>query len=125
MRTGELGIVYDAGHYLYRQGEESDRMYVIQEGEVEVLATRNGREILLARCGPGDFVGEEVVLGGGGRAADARAVTPVRVLGVDRRNFLRRANEDPTLVFRLVEQLNRRVLELSEEVARLQDGREG
>jgi CRP-like cAMP-binding protein len=119
MRTGELGIVFDAGQYLFRQGEVGDRMYIIQEGEVEVIIRQGGREARVATRGPGDFVGESVIFERGKHGADVRALTSVRVLGVDRRNFLRRANQDPTLVFRIVEQLSRRVRELSEEVARL------
>jgi CRP-like cAMP-binding protein len=119
MRTGELGIVFDAGQYLCRQGEVGDRMYIIQEGEVEVIVHQGGREARVATRGAGDFVGEAVIFEHGKHPADVRALTSVRVLGVDRRNFLRRANQDPTLVFRIVEQLSRRVRELSEEVARL------
>jgi CRP/FNR family transcriptional regulator, cyclic AMP receptor protein len=124
MRTGELGIVFDAGQYLFREGEQGDRMYIIQEGEVEVIVRQGGRETRVATRGPGDFVGEAVIFERGAHAADARALTNVRVLGVDRRNFLRRANEDPTLVFRIVQQLSRRVQELGEEVARLRGGSE-
>lgn len=119
MRTGELGIEFDAGEYLFRQGEHGDRMYVILEGEVEMLLQHDGRQVRIAGCGVGDYLGEEVILEGGTRSTDARAVTRVRVLAVDRRNFLRRASKDPTLVFRLVQQLNRRVRELGDELARL------
>jgi len=124
MRTGELGIVFEVGQYLFRQGEEGDRMYTIQDGEVEVIVHQDGREVRVATRGPGDFVGEAVIFERGKHAADVRALTQVRVLGVDRRNFLRRANEDPTLVFRVVQQLSRRVRELGEEVARLRGGSE-
>jgi CRP-like cAMP-binding protein len=119
MRTGELGIIFDVGQYLFRQGEEGDRMYIIQEGEVEVIVHSEGREVRVATRGPGDFVGEAVIFERGKHAADVRALTAVRVLGADRRNFLRRANEDPTLVFRIVQQLSRRVRESEDEVARL------
>lgn len=119
MRTGELGIVFDRGQYLFRQGEAGDRMYAIQEGEVEVIVHRDGREILLATRGPGDYVGEMAIFESEKRSADVRAHTNVRVLSVDRRNFLRRMNEDPTLAFRILQQLSRRIRELSDEVARL------
>jgi CRP/FNR family cyclic AMP-dependent transcriptional regulator len=118
MRTGELGIVFDAGQYLFRQGDEGDRMYIIQEGEVELVVPQNGQDVRVAIRGPGDFVGETVVFERGRHESGARAVTHVRVLGVDRRNFLRRANEDPSLLFRVVTQLSAQVRELSAEVAR-------
>ncbi|MGE5275725.1 MAG: cyclic nucleotide-binding domain-containing protein [Acidobacteriota bacterium] len=120
MRTGELGIEFGPGQYLFRQGEDGDRMFVVLEGEVEILLQQDGRQVRIAGCGVGDYLGEEVILERGKRSADARAVTKVRVLAVDRRNFLRRASKDPTLVFRIVQQLNRRVRELGVELARLQ-----
>lgn len=119
MRTGELGIEFAAGQYLFRQGEDGDRMFVVLEGEVEILLQQDGRGVRIAGCGVGDYLGEEVIAERGKRSADARAVTKVRVLAVDRRNFLRRASKDPTLMFRIVQQLNRRVRELGTELARL------
>jgi CRP-like cAMP-binding protein len=121
LRTGELGIEFDAGTYLFRQGEGGDRLYVVLEGEVELLLTHEGWEVRIAGCGVGDTIGEEVIFAPGRRLADARAVTKVRVLGVDRRNFLRRASKDPTLVFGILKQLSRRVHELGAELARLRD----
>jgi CRP-like cAMP-binding protein len=41
------------------------------------------------------------------------------VLTVDKKNFLRRINEDPSLAFRLVESMSRRIRDLSNEIARL------
>jgi CRP-like cAMP-binding protein len=124
MRTGELGIEFAAGQYLFRQGEDGDRMFVVLEGKVEIILHQEGLEVRIARCGVGDYLGEEVIAALGKRSADARAVTKVRVLAVDRRNFLRRASKDPTLMFRIVQQLNRRVSELGTELARLRlDGR--
>lgn len=120
MRTGELGIEFDADTYLFRQGEDGDRLYVILLGEVELLLKHEGHEVRIAGCGVGDTIGEEVIFAPGRRSVDARAVTKVRVLGVDRRNFLRRASKDPTLVFGILQQLSRRVRELGAELARLQ-----
>ena len=119
MRTGELGIEFGAGAYLFRQGEGGDRLYVILEGEVDLLLKHEGHEVRIAGCGVGDTMGEEVIFEHGRHSMDARAATKVRVLGVDRRNFLRRASKDPTLVFGILRQLSRRVCELGAELARL------
>jgi CRP-like cAMP-binding protein len=45
------------------------------------------------------------------------------VLTVDKKNFMRRVHEDPSLAFRLVETMSHRIRELGEEVARLQNAR--
>jgi CRP-like cAMP-binding protein len=51
------------------------------------------------------------------RSASACSVGKARLLTVDKKNFLRRVQEDPTIAFRLVQGLTRRVRELSEDVA--------
>lgn len=119
MRTGELGISYDAGEYLFRQGEAGNRMFLILDGEVEILVREHGRPVSIATYGPGEFVGEEAVVEKGTHSSDARAITSVRMLAVDRRQFLRRLNEDPTLTLSILKQLSRRVRTLGGELARL------
>jgi CRP/FNR family cyclic AMP-dependent transcriptional regulator len=119
MSKGELGKVFADGEYIIRQGEVADCMYVIQEGEVEVLAGEDGQEVRLAVRGPGEFIGEMAVFERQVRSADVRAKGSARVLTVDKKNFLRRVHEDPSLAFRLVESMSGRIRELSEEVARL------
>ena len=119
MRTGELGISFDPGDYLFRQGEAGTRMFLILDGEVELLVREQGRTVAIATYGPGDFVGEEALVESGPYSTDGRAVTTVRMLAVDRRHFLRRLNEDPTLTLSILRQLSRRVRTLGSELAKL------
>lgn len=119
MSKGELGRVYENGAYIIRQGEVADCMYVIQDGEVEVIASQDGKEVRLAVRGPGEFIGEMAIFERQARSADVRALGSARVLTVDKKNFLRRVHEDPSLAFRLVESMSSRIRELSDEVARL------
>ena len=53
------------------------------------------------------------------RMATVRALGPARILSVDKKNFLRRVHEDPSLAYRIVQTMSRRIRELSGEVARL------
>jgi CRP/FNR family cyclic AMP-dependent transcriptional regulator len=119
MSKGELGRVYQDGEYVIREGEVADCMFVIQEGQVEVLTGPEGARVRLAVRGPGEFIGEMAIFERQARSADVRAKGTARVLTVDKKNFLRRIHEDPTLAFRLVESMSRRIRELSEEVTRL------
>lgn len=119
MSKGGLGKEYADGETIIRQGETGDSMYVIQEGQVEVIAHHGDREVRLALRGPGEFVGEMALFEREVRSADVRAVGPTRVLTVDRKNLLRRIHEDPSLAFRMIEAMSRRIRELSLEVARL------
>jgi CRP-like cAMP-binding protein len=53
------------------------------------------------------------------RSATVRALGEVRVLTVDKKNFLRRIHQDPSLAFRIVETMSLRIRELTDENARL------
>lgn len=119
METGELGKLYDDGEIIVQEGEEGDVMYVVQEGEVEVFVTRNGREVFLDTNGPGDFFGEMAIFERDVRSASVRARGEARVLTIDKKNFLRRIHEDPSLAFRIVETMSHRIRELIAEIARL------
>ena len=119
MSTGALGRLYEDGEILVRQGEPGDCMFVIQEGEVEIVIEKDGRDTVLRRAGPGEMLGEMAIFQHQVRSATVRAKGPARALTVDKKNFLRRINEDPSIAFRLVESMSSRVRELSDTVARL------
>jgi CRP-like cAMP-binding protein len=121
MASGELGKIYNDGEVIICEGEEGNCMYVIQEGQVEVLiAGENEKEIRLGVRGEGEFFGEMAIFDRDVRSATVRALGEARVLTVDKKNFMRRVHEDPSLAFRLVETMSHRIRELGEEVARLQ-----
>ncbi len=118
METGALGKVYRDGEVILRQGEVGDCIYVIQSGRVEVLHERNGHAVQLVVLGEGDTFGEIALLERGTRSATVRALGQVRVLTLDKRTILRRIHEDPSLVFRTMQGMARRIRELSAELAR-------
>lgn len=121
MTNSTLGKIYQDGEVIICEGEEGNCMYVIQEGEVEVIILgENEKEIRLAVRRQGDFFGEMAIFDRDVRSATVRALGEARVLTVDKKNFMRRVHEDPSLAFRLVETMSRRIRELGEEVARLQ-----
>ena len=122
MAEGVLGKVYEDGEVIIRQGDEGDCMFVVQDGEVEIFAERDGKEVPLRVLGPGEFLGEMSLFEREVRSATARARGKARLLTVDRKGFLRRIHEDPSLAFRVVETMSRRIRDLSAEIARLKVG---
>jgi CRP/FNR family transcriptional regulator len=119
MDMGALGKVYQDGEIIIRQGEVGNCMYVIQEGKVEVLIEKDGEEVQIAVRNEGDFIGEMAIFERDVRSATIRALGQVRMLTIDKKNFLRRISQDPSLAFRIVETLSYRIRELSEENAQL------
>ena len=122
MDTGALGKTYRDGEPIVRQGEAGGCLYVIQAGQVEVVAAKEGREVRLAVLGEGDFFGEMSILERQVRSATARALGEARVLTIDKKGFLRRVHEDPSLALRIMEKLCHRIRELDAEVLRLKGG---
>ena len=119
MSGGALGKIYQDGEVIIRQGETDDSMFVIQQGQVEIVVLRDGTETRLRVAGEGELLGEMAIFDHQPRSATARALGTVRALTVDKKNFLRRVSEDPSIAFKLVETMSRRVRELSAEVVRL------
>jgi CRP-like cAMP-binding protein len=119
--TGALGKIYEDGEIIISQGAEGDCMYVVQAGQVEVYVEKGGREIRLALRGEGDFFGEMALFEREVRSASVRACGQARVLTIDKKNFLHRIHEDPSLAFRIVQVMSRRIRELSSEVAKLKN----
>lgn len=117
MESGALGKLYKGGEVIVRQGDAGDCMYVIQSGTVEVLHQVDGNDVPIARRGEGEFFGEMSIFEREVRMATVRAVDDVRVITVDKKNLLRRIQEDPTLAFRLLQSMSNRLRQLSGEVA--------
>jgi flavin-dependent dehydrogenase len=117
--TGVLGKVYKAGEVIIRQGDAGDCMYIIQSGRVEVIKKKDGNEIKLAEMGEGDFFGEMALFEKDVRSATVRPLGEVRLLTVDKKMFLRKIHEDPSLAFRIMKKMSRRIRELNNEMMRL------
>ena len=62
-----------AGSLLFEEGDEGDHAYVITEGEIDIVKITDDREVLIARRGPGDVIGEMALLDVAPRMATARA----------------------------------------------------
>jgi hypothetical protein len=77
-------VTVSAGDVFIREGEASDRFYIIASGTVEV--TQAGR--VLRREGPGDFFGEIGLLRDVPRTATITALEPTELLALEREDFL-------------------------------------
>ena len=79
---------FEAGEVICEEGGHGDWLYIIADGQVDVVKRVPGRgEVALRRLGPGDCFGEIAILGDHVRTATARSATAVNVLAVDRDAF--------------------------------------
>ena len=113
MTTDVLGKIYHDGEVIVRQGEMGDCMFIIQEGTAEVLQRKEDKEYCLAVLSEGDCFGEMALFEKEVRSATVRARGDVRVLTVDKRLFLRRVHEDPSLAYTILQKMSHRIRELN------------
>ena len=119
MKIGELGRTYHDGEVIIRQGEPGDRMYVIQAGNVAVTRQTDGREIHIANLKAGDIFGEMALFEKEARSSTVRALGETRVISIDRKGFLRRVNEDPSLAYRILQQMSGRIRKMNTDFSKL------
>ena len=120
METSALGKTYRDGEVIVRQGEAGDCMFVIQAGQVEVIRDNERQKpVRLTVLHETDFFGEMAIIDREVRSATVRALGDAQVFTVDKKSFLRRVHEDPSLAFRILQQMSHRIRELDAELARL------
>ncbi len=80
-------LTFEPGQVIVRQGEKSERFFIIVDGEVEVRREGHGQDTVVTRHGPGQFFGEVGALTGAPQSATFMAVSRAVVLSVDRTAF--------------------------------------
>jgi CRP/FNR family cyclic AMP-dependent transcriptional regulator len=101
------------GQYLTYEGHEGGLMFVIVEGQAEVLSGTSGhKEKVIGKLGPGEVVGELSLIDGQARSASVRAVTPVRLLEITSEDFRSLVDNSPKFVRNLLRALSIRVRQM-------------
>jgi len=77
------GVQLTPGDSLFREGEKGEKMYVLLEGEMEILLG----DFVLETIGPGALIGEMALIDDSPRTASAVAKSPCRLAEIDRRRF--------------------------------------
>ncbi len=78
---------FEPGEEVFHQGDLGDRMYIIVNGNAEVVRVENGIERSLARLGPGEYFGEMALLKQSTRGATVRCIAPMDALSLPKREF--------------------------------------
>lgn len=101
---------FEPGETIFSEGEDSREMYVVLEGQVEVVKiSPRGGEVKLAVLTRGEFLGEMSLLESLPRSATARAVNSVKMLAIQPGGFLLKIRRDPTFAFEIMQSLSRRI----------------
>jgi small-conductance mechanosensitive channel/CRP-like cAMP-binding protein len=107
--------LYGDGEEIVRQGEAGNELFVVVEGEVEVLAGDPPSRI--TALGPGKFFGEMSLLTGAPRNATVRAIGGCRLVSVGHAALKGVFHEHPELFERMGMVLAERTMQLDAHVA--------
>ena len=84
-------VEFTAGQVVLRAGDLGETMYVVVEGEVEIVDA----SLILEVAGPGSIVGELALIDDEPRSATVIAKSHCRLVPVDRRRFQYMTQETP------------------------------
>lgn len=109
-----LGILFKDGETIFKKGAVGDCLYIIQKGRVEVIEESGDKELKVAELKKKDFFGEMALFEKEKRSCTIRALGDVKVLTLNKRNFYKTIQKDPSLAFRLLEKMSGRLRKMNE-----------
>ncbi len=105
------------GQIIFAQADPGASLFVLESGFVKVvLASPDGKELVLNAFGPGDVFGELALLDGEPRSADAVAQEDCQLLVLQRDDFVRFLEERPRVAVSLLAVLSRKLRHTTQQV---------
>ena len=80
-------LTFKPGEMIFKEGEEGNLAYIIQEGEVEITKAIDGQTQVLATIGKGGMFGEMALIDSKPRMANARSSKGSTIIVVTRGMF--------------------------------------
>jgi CRP/FNR family transcriptional regulator, cyclic AMP receptor protein len=83
-------VSYGRGALVLAEGSDAESLYVILSGRIKVVKRdEDGREIILAVLGPGEYFGEMALLDDKPRSANVETVEPSDIICISKSDFQR------------------------------------
>lgn len=101
---------YRKDNMILVEEEAGQTMFILMSGQVKVSRiSEDGREVILAVMGEGDFFGELSLLDGQSRSANVTVIKDAEMLLINRDDFLNLLNEFPRIAIQLLRELASRM----------------
>src|SRR5258708_22837373 len=112
-------LSFGKGRVIFREGESSDALYVIEQGSVEISALIGGQERrVFATFGVGDYFGEIAVIDSKPRSATAIAKADTVVRRISRDKVWRMFTRSPRLLVTMMQGFSHRLREFDQRYLR-------
>lgn len=110
----------ERGAFVVRAGESTDSLYILLTGRAKVTnSDEEGREIILAWLGPGEFFGEMGLIDGSPRSANVVASEACELLNLSKAAFQRCMQDNFQVAQKLMQILVRRLREADRKIESL------
>lgn len=107
----EYVATFAAGDKIFAEGDLGTEMFIIQEGQVNIVKHLGLEHKILTSLGKGDFFGEMAVMEDAPRTADAIAQTNVTLLAINGSRFDEMIRKNPEIAIRIIRKYSRRLRE--------------
>jgi CRP-like cAMP-binding protein len=96
----------EADEWLFEQGDDAEALFVVDEGDLEVISrTEVGEEVVLAQLGSEAVVGEMSIIGGGTRSASVVARSETELFRLSREAFQSLRDQDRPAAYKIIVRL--------------------
>jgi CRP/FNR family cyclic AMP-dependent transcriptional regulator len=96
--NGDYVQAFACGQRIFSEGQHGDWMYVVVEGEVELLVNN----VLVERLGPGGVLGEMSLIDAAPRSATAVARTHCKLWSINQKRFSYLVQQTPDFALQMM-----------------------
>ena len=101
-----ISRTFDSGSYIFLEDSDGEQCFFVVEGSVKVTRlSKDGKEVILAMMGLGDFFGEMSLLDGRSRSANIISLEKTEVLTLNREDFLEVLQNYPNIAIQLIKEM--------------------
>ncbi len=105
---------FKLGEIIIEEGRESDKVYIVEKGYVNVLKKDPmGNDVLVGTAGPGSILGEVGIFMETDRTATVRAVSDIKTISFTKEEFLRVISDIPEVAYYIISVLVKRLSHLN------------
>ncbi len=105
---------------ILQTGDQTEMLYVVISGRIKVtMGDDQGKEVVLAMLGAGEYFGEMALLDGGSRSANVIAVESCELLSLSKHEFIQCLKNNFSMTMMVMQGLVKRLREADKKISNL------
>jgi uncharacterized membrane protein len=111
--------LHEPGEAIFQKGDAPEYLYIVEEGEVDIVVPARGEELIVATFQPGSFFGEMAVFDNAPRSATARASAATKLICLPLRPIASLLDRNPEAARRFMSVIIQRLRSADELLSRV------